>query len=60
MPTFAYSGNYNPTFMNVYARHLADSGIELPYQAEQGSYARYSGDRAVPGKGEILVWQANN
>lgn len=57
MPTFAYSGTYNPTFMNVYARHLEMLGIALPFASEAGSYSRYSGDRAVPGKGEILVWQ---
>ncbi|MGI9473400.1 MAG: formylmethanofuran dehydrogenase subunit C, partial [Rubripirellula sp.] len=44
MPTFAYSGTYNPTFMNVYARNLQQSGIPLPYQASEGSYLRYCGD----------------
>jgi formylmethanofuran dehydrogenase subunit C len=57
MPTFSYSGTYNPTFVNVYARHLANLGITLPYASQAGSYARYSGDRSVPGKGEILVWK---
>lgn len=58
MPTFAYSGTYNPTFMNVYARHLEKFGISLPYASDTGAYARYSGDRAVPGKGEILIWES--
>lgn len=57
MPTFAYSGNMNPTFINVYAKHLAEFGITLPFCASEGSYARYSGDRSVPGKGELFVWQ---
>ncbi len=57
MPTFTYSGTFNPTFMNVYANHVAKRGIDLPYLADQGAYTRYAGDRAVPGKGEILVWQ---
>lgn len=57
MPTFSYSGTYNPTFMNVYARHLHSLGVELPYSEQQGGYLRYAGDRSVPGKGEILVWQ---
>ncbi len=57
MPTFAYSGSYNPTFMNIYARHLEQHGISLPYGADAGCYQRYSGDRSIPGKGEILVWQ---
>jgi formylmethanofuran dehydrogenase subunit C len=59
MPTFSYSGTYNPTFVNVYARHLENFGITLPYASQAGAYARYSGDRSVPGKGEILVWQPN-
>ncbi len=57
MPTFAYSGTYNPTFMNLYARHLNSLGIALPYQSEEGSFRRYTGDRGVPGKGEILIWR---
>lgn len=57
MPTFAECGAYNPTFLNVYARHLDQLGIKLPYAEEQGRYLRYSGDRGVPGKGEILIWE---
>ena len=57
MPTFRKSAQYNPTFMNVYAKHFSsEHGIDLPYQASQGSYTRYCGDKSVPGKGEILVW----
>jgi formylmethanofuran dehydrogenase subunit C len=54
LPTFAYCCDYNPTFMQPYAKHLAACGFALP---EQGAYRRYMGDTAVPGKGEILVWQ---
>lgn len=57
MPTFSYSGTLNPTFINVYARQLQTLEIPLPYAAAAGSYRRYSGDKSVPGKGEILVWQ---
>jgi formylmethanofuran dehydrogenase subunit C len=57
MPTFSYSGTSNPTFINVYSRHLETLGISLPVAATEGSYRRYSGDKSVPGKGEILVWQ---
>ncbi|MDE0864993.1 MAG: formylmethanofuran dehydrogenase subunit C [Rubripirellula sp.] len=57
MPTFAYSGAYNPTFLNVYARHLGTLGIDLPCAEAEGSYKRFCGDRAVPGKGEILIWE---
>lgn len=57
MPTFARTADYNPTFLRVYAKHLASHGIELPFDSEQGAYRRYLGDAAVPGKGELLIWQ---
>lgn len=57
MPTFRYSTDYNPTFVNIYAAHLKQYGIELPFQASQGCYARYCGDKTVGGKGELLVWK---
>ena len=57
LPTFAYAATYNPTFMRLVARHLAASGVTIPYDEREGSYARYTGDASVPGKGEILVWQ---
>ena len=56
MPTFQLSCFYNPTFMNVYARHLKALGITLPWKSQDGSWARYFGDCSVPGKGEILIW----
>ncbi|MGB7345005.1 MAG: formylmethanofuran dehydrogenase subunit C [Pirellulaceae bacterium] len=58
MPTFAYSGSYNPTFVNVYAKHLSQYGISVPYAPSQGSYTRYAGDMGVSGKGELLIWNA--
>lgn len=57
MPTFAFAAEYNPTFVNFYSRHLHQFGIQLPCAAADGSYRLYNGDRSVPGKGEILVWQ---
>lgn len=57
MPTFAYSGTYNPTFANVLAGRLAKLGTELPFDVSEGAYDRYCGDRAVPGKGEVLIWK---
>ena len=57
MPTFTCSGTYNPTFINIYAKHLAQHGIQLPYKPSEGSYQRYCGDMGVPGKGELLVWK---
>lgn len=59
LPTFRYCSDYNPTFMNVYSRELAKYGIELPYDPSEGSYSRYTGDASVPGKGEVLVWNAS-
>ena len=53
MPTFTYACAYNPTFLNLYAKHLAGLGYALPLD---GAYRRYTGDTSVPGKGEILVW----
>jgi formylmethanofuran dehydrogenase subunit C len=59
MPTFSPSADYNPTFVNVYAKQLGERyGIRLPYLADEGAYTRYCGDKSVPGKGEILIWQA--
>jgi formylmethanofuran dehydrogenase subunit C len=54
LPTFAFACEYSPSFLPLYARHLAALGLPLP---ADGSYRRFAGDSAVPGKGEILVWQ---
>ncbi len=60
LPTFAYACAYNPTFLSLYAKHLRALGFSLPCAPRDGAYQRYSGDAAVPGKGEILVWQPNS
>lgn len=57
LPTFSYDCTYNPTFWRLYARHLQALGFGLPCPPGEGGYQRYNGDAAVPGKGEILVWQ---
>lgn len=57
LPTFGYSCQYNPAFLNVYAKHLQGLGVSIPCEAQAGAYQRYMGDAAVPGKGEILIWQ---
>ena len=57
LPTFAYAATYNPTFLRLYARRLATLGCAIPYDDRQGAYQRYTGDAAVPGRGEILIWQ---
>jgi formylmethanofuran dehydrogenase subunit C len=54
LPTFAFACEYTPPFLQLYARHLAAVGVSLP---ADGTYRRYAGDAAVPGKGEVLVWQ---
>jgi formylmethanofuran dehydrogenase subunit C len=54
LPTFSYASTYEPTFLRLYAKHLTTSGFSIP---QIGSYQRFSGDAAVPGKGEILIWQ---
>jgi formylmethanofuran dehydrogenase subunit C len=57
MPTFSYACSYNPSFLRLYARKLEALGFPIPVDRRAGSYDRYSGDSAVPGKGEILVWR---
>jgi formylmethanofuran dehydrogenase subunit C len=57
LPTFAYACTYSPTFLRVYARHLQALGFSIPYEDREGAYQRYTGDAAIPGKGEVLVWQ---
>ncbi len=58
LPTFAYNCTYNPTFLRLYARHLRDLGFPIPDDERHGAYARYTGDAAIPGHGEIFVWRA--
>jgi formylmethanofuran dehydrogenase subunit C len=57
LPTFAFAATFNPTFLRLYAKRLAALGCPLPYDERDGTYRRYTGDAAVPGRGEILVWQ---
>jgi formylmethanofuran dehydrogenase subunit C len=56
LPTFAYAATYSPTFLRLYAKHLAALGVNIPYGDADGLYQRFNGDTSVPGKGEILVW----
>jgi formylmethanofuran dehydrogenase subunit C len=57
LPTFIHACEYNPTFLRLYAKHLAELGFPIPIDERDGKYQRYSGDSSVPGKGEILIWQ---
>jgi formylmethanofuran dehydrogenase subunit C len=55
LPTFSYASTYNPTFLRLYAKHLETLGVTIPVDERDGAYQRYTGDAAVPGKGEILI-----
>ncbi len=57
LPTFSYACEYNPVFLRLYAKHLRSFGFDVPVDAREGAYGRYTGDASVPGKGEILVWR---
>lgn len=57
LPTFASCCTYDPVFLRLYARHLAQLGVTIPSDPEAGSYERFLGDAAVPGQGEILFWR---
>src|SRR5262249_2783608 len=50
LPTFSRAATYTPTFLRLYARRLAPLGYRLPYDDREGTYQRYTGDAAVPGK----------
>jgi formylmethanofuran dehydrogenase subunit C len=56
LPTFSYAATYNPVFLRLFARYMATLGVTIPFDDRHGAYRRYSGDAAVPGRGEILVW----
>jgi len=55
LPTFLYACTYQPTFLRLYVRGLQEMGFAIPQEIGTGMYQRYSGDSAIPGKGEILV-----
>jgi formylmethanofuran dehydrogenase subunit C len=57
LPTFSFASVCTPTFLRIYAKHLRTLGVTIPIEPKHGSYQRYTGDNAVPGKGEIFVWQ---
>jgi formylmethanofuran dehydrogenase subunit C len=57
LPTFLYASTYNPTFLGLYRKRLQIPGFEIPTAGQDGAYQRYTGDQAIPGKGELLVWQ---
>lgn len=58
LPTFHPACTYRPTFLRLYTRYLRSLECPLPEGMHGGSYQRFTGDASVPGKGEVLVWQA--
>lgn len=54
-PTFAASGRDRPPFLTIYLKKLREWGFPVPEAAFAGLVARYNGDRAERGQGEILV-----
>jgi formylmethanofuran dehydrogenase subunit C len=56
LPTFAPSGRDRPPFLTIYLRQLAAWGFRVPPSVLSGTLARYNGDRADRGQGEVLVW----
>jgi formylmethanofuran dehydrogenase subunit C len=58
LPTFSYASAYNPNFFRLLRKQLDIPGFELPTEEAEGVYRRYSGDAAIPGKGELFIWEA--
>lgn len=56
MPTFVASGEYNPAFIDLYAKVLRAHGISLPNNPSVGTWSRHCGDTSISGRGEILIW----
>jgi formylmethanofuran dehydrogenase subunit C len=55
--TFRYACTYEPPHVALLLRYLqARAGVPVADQHVSGRYARYSGDLAELGKGEILQW----
>jgi formylmethanofuran dehydrogenase subunit C len=55
-PTFALSGTYRFPFLRIYLRRLAGWGFPVGADVFSAQMARYNGDLAEGGQGEILVW----
>lgn len=56
LPTQRYACTFRPPWLPLYLRHLAGLGVTLPPGRAEGPYRLYSGDEAVGGRGEVLVW----
>ena len=56
LPTFAPSGRDRPHFVTIYLKQLQAWGFDVPKPVFAGQFARYNGDRADRGQGEVLIW----
>jgi len=54
-PTFKQACDYQPPFLPVYLRKLAEWGMPVKPSGSHGLFRRYCGDLLALGKGEILV-----
>lgn len=57
LPTFLYACRCRPAFLSLYLRWLAGLGIPV-LPAWHAPCWLFSGDTAVGGKGEVLLWQS--
>lgn len=55
LPTFLPAGLGQYPFVGIYLKHLEQRGFPVPEQARIRTFARYNGDVAQGGRGEILV-----
>jgi formylmethanofuran dehydrogenase subunit C len=55
LPTFAPAGRFPMPFLPIYYRQLALWGFATPPAVSSAVLDRYNGDRAVDGRGEVLV-----
>jgi formylmethanofuran dehydrogenase subunit C len=55
LPTFAASGRSRPPFLAIYLKFLDDRRFPVPSDAYAVTPARYNGDLAEGGQGEVLV-----
>lgn len=58
MPTFTPAGKFDSAFLTILKKYLSEYGIKLPCDPATGHFERFTGDVAVPGQGELLVWQS--
>lgn len=58
MPTLIYACTYTPPWLALHLRSLARAGAAVPEPWARGSYRLFSGDTAVGGQGEVLLWAA--